>query len=145
MNKLMKKANNILPAFTDWWDNFVYDLPMLASWRRGMNLPATNIEETKDGYKVDIAVPGMRKEDFSIEMENKTLHISCKKEVSHEEKEKNYTRKEFSYTSFSRRFDLPTEVETAKIRATYREGILSIHLPKKEVSKSILAKSIQVE
>src|SRR5688500_15250676 len=95
----------------------------LGDWRGSE--PAVNIIENKGEYKVEVAVPGMTKEDFDVKLDNDYLLITCNKEESKEDKGENFVRKEFSYSSFRRSFHLPSElVETEKIGANYKDGIL---------------------
>lgn len=104
---------------------------------RVLNVPAVNITENKDEFMVSLAIPGMKKEDFNIDIEGNMLTISSEKEESKEEKEEKYTRKEFNYSSFSRSFSLPDEVNMEKIDARYVDGVLKLSLPKKEEAKKI--------
>ena len=104
---------------------------------RVLNVPAVNITENKDEFMVSLAIPGMKKEDFNIDIEGNMLTISSEKEESKEEKEDKYTRKEFNYSSFSRSFSLPDEVNMEKIDARYVDGVLKLSLPKKEEAKKI--------
>ena len=103
----------------------------------GFNTPAVNIRENEDGYVVELAAPGLSKEDFNVELDNDVLIISTEKEVNNEVKDENgkYTRKEFGYTSFKRSFSLPETIKGDAIEATYNNGILMITLPKKEEAK----------
>jgi HSP20 family protein len=91
-----------------------------------------------------MAVPGMKKEDFRIDVNGTMLTISSEKEESHEEKDKKFTRKEYNYSSFSRSFTLPEEINKEKIEARYEDGVLMIALPRKEEAKKITAKQIAV-
>jgi len=99
-------------------------------------LPAVNIKEAETGYQLELAVPGRKKEDFSIEVDNEVLTISAevKNEISSENEvhKVKFTRKEFSLSAFKRAFTLPETINTEKIEASYEDGILSFKLPKKE-------------
>ncbi len=106
---------------------------------RTLNVPAVNITEHKDEYLVSLAVPGMKKDDFQIDVDGNMLTISSEKEETKEEKEKKFTRKEYNYSSFSRTFTLPEEVNREKIEARYEDGVLKIALPRKEEAKKLLA------
>lgn len=108
------------------------------------NVPSVNISESGDDFKIDLAVPGLQKEDFDINVEKNTLTISAKKEVSDEENEEKITRKEFDYSSFSRSFQLPERVKSNAIEANYEHGILGIVLPKKEEAKELAPRAIEV-
>lgn len=101
-----------------------------------INVPAVNIKETDNEFSVELAAPGKKKEDFSIEVDDNVLCISSEAKTETEEKEKNgkYTRKEFSYSSFKRAFTLPESVNESKIKANYNDGVLNVILPKKESS-----------
>jgi HSP20 family protein len=113
--------------------------------RRTMNVPAVNITEQKDDYLVSLAAPGLKKEDFKIDVDGNMLTISSEKEDSREEKDKKFTRKEYSYSSFSRSFTLPEEINKEKIEARYEDGVLKISLPRREEAKTPSAKQIDVK
>lgn len=102
---------------------------------RALTVPAVNITDEKDEYKVSLAAPGLKKDDFRIDVEGNLLTISCEKEEKKEEKEKRHTRREYNYTSFSRSFTLPEDVKQDKIEAHYTDGVLHLSLPKKEEAK----------
>ena len=112
--------------------------------QRMLTVPAVNITESKDEYSLSIAVPGMKKEDFHISVDGSMLTISSEKEMSKEEKEEKYTRKEYNYSSFSRSFSLPEEVIKDNIQASYHDGVLKLALPKKEEAKKLASKNIPV-
>ncbi|MEP1096589.1 MAG: Hsp20/alpha crystallin family protein [Cyclobacteriaceae bacterium] len=95
-------------------------------------IPAANIQEKDAAYVIELAAPGMEKEDFHVDVENGNLCISSEKESETEGKENGYSRKEFSYSSFSRSFALPENVKEDKIKASYKDGILSLTLPKEK-------------
>lgn len=103
----------------------------------GTSIPAVNIMETEDSFNVEVAAPGKTKEDFNIELDNDVLTISSEDKKENETTEKNgrFTRKEFSYSTFKRAFSLPDSVDSAKISASYNNGVLEIALPKKEEAK----------
>jgi HSP20 family protein len=107
-------------------------------------LPLVNITEEEKEFVVDLAVPGMTKKDFHIGIENGLLTISAEKKEEKEEVKKNFTRKEFSYNSFTRSFTLPENVNEEKIDANYENGILKIHLGKKVLTKVTPKKEIAV-
>ncbi len=104
--------------------------------------PAINVVDNEQNYEVEVAAPGLKKEDFKVSVENRVLTVSGKTEKEEEEKKKNYTRKEFSSKSFSRSFTLPENIEEDSIEAKYGEGVLKLTLkksqkelpPKKEVA-----------
>lgn len=133
---LIKRNNGLFPSL---WSGFADDdwfrLPDRSSW--GSDVPAVNILETEDDFKVEMAVPGMKKEDFNIDLDKNVLTISAEDKVEKEETESNgrYTRKEFSYSAFRRSFTLPEIVNDDKITAQYKDGVLGITIPKKEEAK----------
>jgi HSP20 family protein len=106
--------------------------------------PAANIIESNEAFQLDIAAPGMKKEDFRIGLENNILNISAELEDVKREEGKNYTRKEFYYGSFSRAFTLPKTIDTDKIKADYENGILKITLPKKDEARVEIKKEIKI-
>lgn len=103
----------------------------------GTSIPAVNIMESEDGFNVEVAAPGMVKEDFNIELDNDVLTISSEEKKENESTDKigRFTRKEFSYRTFKRAFSLPDSVDNSKISASYNNGVLEIALPKKEEAK----------
>jgi len=107
--------------------------------------PAVNIRENTDGFELELAVPGGKKDDFKIEVENDVLTISSEVKSENEETKENYTRKEFIYASFKRAFTLPETVESSKIDAKYKDGILRVALPKKEEALPKPKRLISVE
>lgn len=135
------------PSLNSWIDDwFGRDLSSIfnTNFNTGITLPAVNIRETGDAYFVEMAVPGMSKKDFDISIDNNVLSISSEQETQEEHGKDTYTRREFGYSSFKRSFTLPETVEDDKIAAHYKEGILSIHLPKKEEAKQKPIRSIKI-
>ena len=128
--------------FPSFFDDFNFDDFFTFSKGQMRTVPATNIEENDDAFVLNMAIPGMDKNDINVEVENGTLLISAEKEDTVEEKEKNYRRTEYSYDSFERRFTLPENV-TGEVAARYKDGVLFITLPKMEVVVS-KAKKIEV-
>ena len=121
-------------------------------------VPAVNIMENNDEFKIELAAPGLKKNDFKIEVDNGVLTISSEKRTEHEEKSggngngnKNnenasrYTKREFSYTSFRRTFSLPETVNSDNIDANYTDGVLTLTLPKKEEAKPKPARQIEIK
>jgi HSP20 family protein len=102
---------------------------------RKWNAPAVNTSENDQAFKLELAVPGLKKEDFKIAIEENTLLVSAEQQQDNTEKTEKYTRKEFSFTSFTRRFNLPENVDQSAISANYENGIMNIRLPKKADEK----------
>ncbi len=125
---------NSLPSLVEEFFNHEFPVSWNRNWTTA-STPAVNIVEGKDEYRIEVAAPGLEKKDFKINLENDLLTISANKEESKEEKDEQYTRREFSYNSFSRTFTLPDFVEGDKISAEHKKGILSIHVPKREEAK----------
>lgn len=106
--------------------------------------PAANIIDQNDSFVLEIAAPGMVKDDFKINLENNILSISAEVEDQKREEGKNYSRKEFYYGSFSRSFTLPKTIDLEKIQAEYEQGILKVTLPKKEEARVEMKKEIRI-
>lgn len=109
------------------------------------NVPAVNIKETKTEFDIELAAPGYKKTDFKIDVDNNVLTIKAEKKEEKNEENKRFTRKEFSYSSFSRSFTLPQSINVDKTDAKYADGILKLVIPKKEELKSKAKKEIKVE
>ena len=107
-------------------------------------VPAVNINERANEFVIELAAPGLNKEDFKVEVDNGVLTISAEKKEEKKDENSRYTRKEFSYTSFKRSFSLPEHVEADKIEASHKDGVLTLALPKKEEAKQKAVKEIQV-
>lgn len=105
--------------------------------------PAVNIHETNENYLIELAAPGLSKEDFQIQLEKNQLSVSAKKEATQIEEGTNYTRREFSYANFKRSFTLPETVDSDNINAIYENGVLSLAIPKKAEVK-IVPKTIAI-
>lgn len=109
-------------------------------------VPGVNIAENKDNYTVSMAVPGMKKDDFKIDVNNNMLTICAEKEEKKEEDDKQYNRREYNHSSFSRSFTIPNDAEQDEIQATYDNGVLWLLIPKKEEAKKAAhTKSIAVK
>ncbi|WP_298370906.1 Hsp20/alpha crystallin family protein [uncultured Lutibacter sp.] len=140
-------SNQNFHSLSNWLDEiFDINLPSVftSNFNTGITLPKVNIKETADAYLVDMAVPGLKKSDFQINLDNDVLSISTETKDESEQKAENYTRREFGYSSFKRTFSLPETVDEDKIKASYNEGILSIYLPKKEEAKQKPVRTIKI-
>ena len=135
---------NVPSFFDDFWTRDMFDMPRVAK-KEGFTMPSVNIVENGDYYRVEVAAPGLKKDDFKIELDKNILTISSEFENKEEVKEENYTRKEFNYGSFQRSFTLPEDVvDTEKINAKYNEGVLNIMIPKKEEVKPKPVRTIKI-
>jgi len=131
--------------FDDFFGRESFNTPWNNLRSTGNTVPSTNIRETADSYEVEVAAPGLKKEDFKVELEGNTLTISCDQEQSEEKNEDGYSRREFSYQSFSRSFELPNDVvDDDKITAQYEDGILKLGIPKREEAKTRTPKRINI-
>jgi len=151
MGTLVKNNRSLFPAIPSFFDDML--TRDWLNWPLGHNtnngsVPAVNIKETNDAYELEVAAPGMSKEDFRVELDNNMLVISAEKEHKNEEQDEkgNYARREFSYQSFTRTFSLPERmVKGDQIAAKYKDGILHISVPKTDEAKVKPAKQIQIE
>jgi HSP20 family protein len=118
---------------SDFFDNdgFVFD-----KFFNNESMPAVNISESEKGYEIELAAPGMKKDDFKVKVENGVLVISAERKEEKEEKKKNYTRQEYNYSSFSRSFTLPENAKEEDLHAKYEDGLLRLTVGKKEAVAS---------
>lgn len=150
MNTLMKK-NGLIPTMNSFFDEVIskdlFDWSDKNFSAFGSTLPSANVKESPKDIKIDLAVPGLKKDDFKIEYKNHILSVSSEKKEEKEEKDRegNFARKEFSYQSFCRTFRLPETVDEGKIDATYKEGILHIAVAKKTIDSPKTVKTISVK
>lgn len=144
--KNLARRYDLFPSFNDlfkpWNDMFEND----GFFRRTITTPGVNVTDKPDAYQLSVAAPGLKKDDFNIDVDGNMLTISCEKEESSEKHDEKYTRTEYSYNSFSRSFTLPDEVQQENIEASYTDGVLMVKLPKKEnARKAALSKHIAVK
>lgn len=146
---VIKRNGNSLAAFPSLFDDFFSR--EFFNWGNSnfsstsTTVPAVNIKESKDEFKVEVAAPGMEKKDFAITLDGNQLTISSAKQLEETKKEESYTRREFSYQSFTRTFQLPKDVvDSEKIMATYENGLLLLTIPKKEEAKQKGPKQITI-
>ena len=114
-------------------------------WLAGKSVPAVNIKETDKAFEVEVAAPGYDKKDFKIEIDNEVLTISVERSEEKEQKEDNFTRREFGYSSFSRSFNLPQNTNEEDINARYEDGILRLTIAKKGESNGKSKKAIAIK
>ncbi len=109
-------------------------------------LPSVNISESNEDFRIELAAPGYKKEDFKIDLDKNVLTISVEYQVKKEEKEdQKMLRCEYRYNSFSRAFTLPDSANSDKINASYADGILCINIPKHETAKTKPARQINIK
>ena len=128
-----KGANALLPGFNDVFESVFNDT--FFNDRMVTRVPAANISETKDHYHIELAVPGLQKQDFKLNIDRDVLNISVETQVENNEEGKRYSKREFSYSSFVRSFTLPDAADHNRIDAVYEDGILKIDIAKKEEAK----------
>jgi HSP20 family protein len=132
-------VDDFFKPFNEWFSNGDRVL-------RTVSVPSVNVSENHQEYKVTLAAPGLKKSDFNINVEGNMITISSEKEEKKESKDEKYTRQEYNYSSFSRSFMLPEEVNAEKIDAAYTDGILTVTMPKREEAKKInTSKAITVK
>lgn len=107
-------------------------------------VPAVNVAETSEAYLVELAAPGLDKSDFKINVDGDVLTVSGEKRTESADEDKKYSKREYSYTSFTRSFTLPESIDNGKIAATYEDGILKLEIGKKEEAKAV-SKLIEVK
>jgi HSP20 family protein len=129
-------------TFTDFFSDFLNSDVLQKDFFK--SIPAVNIMERKDDFQIELAVPGINKNDFKIEVDKGMLTISAEKKEEANEENNRYTRKEFSYSSFKRTFSLPEHVNAENIAAEYKDGVLMLNLPKKEEAKAKVAREIKI-
>lgn len=147
MNLMLRPASRLPEIFSNWlrsdtiFDREFFD-PQFVPVQLGVNVPSVNIKETAKEYMLEVAAPGLERKDFNLEVTDHTLKISAEKEEKKDETKENdgYSRKEYSYSSFSRSFTLPENVREGNIDAKYENGILTVHVPK---AKETSAKPVQ--
>lgn len=143
---LTRYSNPYLPLFDRFFDNELFDWSNRNFSTTNTTLPSVNLKESSDEFEVEVAAPGLDKKDFKIEVNHGALTISSEKRSENETKDgQKFTRREFSYQSFSRSFTLPETVESDKISARYDNGILKVVIPKREEAKPRPPRMIEIK
>jgi len=135
--KLMRRENRDYPAFQNCFEDFFGPVHCYPNNAAKVWVPAVNVAEDENQFQIEFATPGFIKSDFSINMDNDVLTVKSVKNNAINDCKSNYTRREFSYSSFERSFTLPEIADGEKIKASYKDGILSIEIPKKKEIKSV--------
>ncbi|MEO6832168.1 MAG: Hsp20/alpha crystallin family protein [Chitinophagaceae bacterium] len=146
---LIKRNGHSIPTvpalFDDFFSRELFNWGINNHSATSTTVPSVNIRETADNYEVELAVPGMEKSDFTITLDGNILTISSLKERNEEENDGNYVRREFSYQSFQRSFELPKHVvDEQNINARYEHGLLHLTIPKKEEAKQKAPRIIEI-
>lgn len=130
------KRNDLNTGINDVFESIFND--SFFTDRMVSRVPAVNVCETQDHYQIEMAAPGLNKEDFKIKLDRNLLSVSVEQSHQQDQTKKNYNKREFSYSSFVRSFALPESADDANIEAKYQEGILSISVAKKEEAKQVI-------
>jgi HSP20 family protein len=130
-----RNDGTIVPGFNDVFESIFNDT--FFNDRVVARVPAVNIAETGDHYHVELAAPGLKKEDFKISLERDVLNISVEQVRNNEEGGKSYSKREYAYNSFVRSFTLPESANAENIEANYTDGVLEIAIPKREEAKAV--------
>ncbi|SEO58468.1 MULTISPECIES: Hsp20/alpha crystallin family protein [unclassified Mucilaginibacter] len=130
-----KRSNSLLPGFNDVFDSIFNDT--FLNDRMVARVPAANISETAENYHIELAAPGLKKEDFKLNLDRNVLSISVEQLSESNNEKKNYSKREYSYSSFVRSFTLPESADDNRIEATYTDGVLKVNIAKKEEAKSV--------
>jgi len=136
------RVNNTLPSLMEGF--LGRDFNQVFGTESTHAVPAVNVFETKDSFRLEVAAPGLKKEDFKLNIDRNQLTISSEVANTTDETEGKYVRKEFSFQTFQRRFTLPQTVDTDKISASYTNGVLSVSLPKREEAKPKPFRQIEI-
>ncbi|WP_295718778.1 Hsp20/alpha crystallin family protein [Mucilaginibacter sp.] len=128
-----KGANALMPGFNDVFESIFNDT--FFNDRLMTRVPAVNISETADHYHLELAAPGLKKDDFKINLDRNVLQVSVEKQSETNADEKRFSKREFSYSTFVRSFTLPDLADQNRIEAAYEEGVLKVDIAKKEESK----------
>jgi HSP20 family protein len=137
MNTITKRNGSLPTLLSDFFspatvlgrDFFDMD-PDFSPSCLGINIPSANITETPKEYKIELAAPGLERKDFDLDVNNHTLTISAEKEEEKNEETNEFSRKEYSFNSFTRSFALPENIKGGNIDAKYENGVLRVTLPK---------------
>lgn len=143
--KSNKKTDLFPSLLTDFFDDDKFFRNRWFENEFNASLPAVNIKENDSQFDIEFAAPGFTKADFRIDVDQNVLTVSAEKEEEKKEESTRFTRKEFSYNTFSRSFTLPQTVNADKIDAKYADGLLRLQIPKKEEAKAHPKKQIKVE
>ena len=142
---IMRFSNQYPSLFDRFFDNDMFDWSSRNYSNTNTTLPSVNIKQSDESFEVEMAAPGLKKNDFRIELNHDILTISSELEVKKETKEdQQFSLREFSYQSFSRSFTLPNSADSEKIKAAYENGILRVIIPKKEEAKPKPARHIAI-
>jgi HSP20 family protein len=130
-----KSNNALMPGFNDVFESILNDT--FFNDRMVTRVPAVNISESPENYHIELAAPGLKKNEFKISVDDNQLNISVEQRPQQANNNRKFNKREFSYSSFVRSFTLPEMADHNRIDATYEDGILRIDVAKKEEAKSV--------
>ena len=141
---LARINRSYVPAY---WDDFFNDkfFNQLKSTDSKGSRPAVNVSEDEKGYTIEVAVPGIARDNFNLEIESDVLTISTEQKENNDEQKENFLRRKFDYQSFKRSFQLPETVDQEQIKASCEAGILTLSLPKMEEEIQKAPRQIEVK
>jgi HSP20 family protein len=128
-------GNALMPGVNDIFESIFNDT--FFSDRMVTRVPAVNISESADHFHIELAAPGLKKQDFKISVDDNQLNISVEQQTENKESNRKYNKREYSYSSFVRSFTLPELADHSRIDAAYEDGVLKIDVAKKEEAKSV--------
>lgn len=137
-----KNNGSLMPGFNDVFDSIFNDT--FFNDRLTSRVPAANISESEDHYHVELAAPGLRKEDFKLNLDRNVLNVSVEQQSESTGNQKNYSKREYSYSSWVRSFTLPESANAEGIEAAYTDGVLKIDIAKREEAK-IVRRQIEIK
>ena len=141
---LIEKKEPSFPGISECFDNFfAKDLDVFSKFKA--TIPSINIKEKDEQFIIEVAIPGLTKDDFDINIDNNILIISSNNQQKNEEKQANYTKREFCFSEFKRSFTLPDTANLDEISANYDNGILTISIQKKDGAKTKLKRKIIIK
>ncbi|PWK78927.1 HSP20 family protein [Mucilaginibacter oryzae] len=132
-NNGLKNNTSANPFFSDVFDSLIND--SFLSDKLIARVPAVNIAETENEFHIELAVPGLKKEDFKISIDKNVLSVAAERKAENVEEGKKFSKREYSYNSFVRSFTLPESADQSKIEADYTDGILKLTVAKREEAK----------
>lgn len=130
----MTQLSNWEPDFDRWMDRFFNNESVWSAEGRRL-MPAMNLEESKDGFHLTLELPGMKKDDINVSLQDNMLTISGEKKIEDDSNDRNFQHRERIYGQFCRNVELPDMIDADKIQADYENGILRIDIPKSEKAK----------
>ncbi|MES3018680.1 MAG: Hsp20/alpha crystallin family protein [Bacteroidota bacterium] len=136
-----KGTNSLLPGYNDVFDSILNDTFFT---NRTSFVPAVNISESAESFHIELAAPGLQKENFRLHVENNVLQVASEISAENTDSQKRYAKREFSYNSFTRSFNLPDTADYERINASYENGVLKVDIGKREEAKTV-ARQIEIK